>query len=84
MSQLSLGRNVINPNTNKTVAPYISSISDEIELPESSVTVLVAERTFWGKATLIHAECHQGVRENVICLSRHWFDLMQLGQHQLG
>jgi len=78
------GRNVINPNAIMNVVPYISCMSDNFEFPTSTVTVLAAERTFWEKATLIHVECHRGVRENAMRLSRHWFDLMQLSKHQKG
>lgn len=78
------GRNVINPNEIMKIAPYISVMSDDFEFPTSLVTVLAAERTFWEKATLIHVECHRGVRENAMRLSRHWFDLMRLYQHQRG
>lgn len=78
------GRNVINPNSVKTVEPYLMAITDDIDFPTSLVTVLAAERTFWEKATLIHVECHRGVREGAQRLSRHWFDLMQLSNHEVG
>ncbi|HFX6309554.1 TPA: nucleotidyl transferase AbiEii/AbiGii toxin family protein, partial [Acinetobacter baumannii] len=42
------------------------------------------ERTFWEKATLIHVECHRGVRENAERLSRHWFDLTSLYSDDIG
>lgn len=78
------GRNIIDPNEIWTVQPYMADQIEEIAFPSSQVTVLSPERTFWEKATLIHVECHRGVRETAERLSRHWFDLMALGNHQIG
>ena len=75
------GRNIINPNEVHHIQPFLASedaYRDVLEFPSSMVTVLAPQRTFWEKATLIHVECHRGVRENAKRLSRHWFDLMAL------
>jgi hypothetical protein len=49
------------------------------------VRTLSAERTFWEKATLLHAECHrppdQPSRER---LSRHYYDLYRLSQEPIA
>lgn len=53
--------------------------------PEVTVTALEAERTFWEKATLLHAECHRPVdRDAPPRLSRHYYDLMRLAQQPVG
>lgn len=78
------GRNIINPNAVRSVSPYLSSLDDSFEFPTSRVTVLSAHRTFWEKATMMHVECHRGIRQDAMRLSRHWFDLMALSQHQIG
>lgn len=78
------GRNIIDPNENWIVKPYIADVADVFEYPSSNITVLSPERTFWEKATLIHVECHRGVRESAERLSRHWFDLMAFGNHPTG
>ena len=51
-------------------APHLPSLSFPVALPR----VLVAERTFWEKATAAHAFCLQGSFQGVR-FSRHWYDL---------
>ena len=49
----------------------------DITFPSARSAVMLAERTFWEKATAIHVFCrqqrHRGAR-----LSRHWHDLVRL------
>ncbi|WP_228128962.1 nucleotidyl transferase AbiEii/AbiGii toxin family protein [Acinetobacter guillouiae] len=78
------GRNIIEPNDIYHVTPYMADSYTDFEFPSSMVTVLSAHRTFWEKATLIHVECHRGVRQDAARLSRHWFDLMSLSNHTIG
>ncbi len=79
------GRNVIDPNEQHTIRPDIASVVPEIDYPAASVTVLSPSRTFWEKATLIHVECNRGrLSVNPERLSRHWYDLVCLGQHKIG
>ena len=52
---------------------------------EVIVTALEAERTFWEKATLLHAECHRPAEKAApIRLSRHFYDLMRLALEPVG
>jgi hypothetical protein len=45
------------------------------------VTVLGAKRTFWEKATILHAEYHRtNLREDADRLSRHYYDLAMLAR----
>ena len=47
--------------------------------------VLDAKRTFWEKATLLHAEFHREVaRAAADGLSRHYYDVYQLSQQDIG
>jgi len=79
------GRNVINPNEQHTVSPYIAELVTGLELPSGQVNVLSPQRTFWEKATLIHVECNRNkLKANADRLSRHWYDLVMLAQHPLG
>jgi len=49
------------------------------------VYVLDAERTFWEKATLLHAEFHRPTDKPMADgMSRHYYDLYQLSQHNIG
>ena len=49
----------------------------EIIFPSTSLSAMVAERTFWEKATSLHVFCHRG-RGRGNRLSRHWHDLVRL------
>ena len=48
-----------------------------IEFPEARPAILLAERTFWEKASSMHAYCLQG-RIRSERWSRHWHDLVRL------
>ena len=47
--------------------------------PQTRPTVMLAERTFWEKATAIHVFCRQERRRGER-LSRHWHDLARLDE----
>ena len=49
----------------------------ELEFPSAHTFVMVAERTFWEKATAMHVFCRQQ-RSRGERLSRHWHDLVRL------
>jgi len=54
-------------------------------VPSFVVKVLAAERTFWEKATLLHAEYHRPADKTMpLRLSRHYYDLARLIQAGLG
>lgn len=49
------------------------------------VRTLSAERTFWEKATLLHAYCHRpDAKPSAERHSRHYYDLYCLARHELG
>ena len=53
--------------------------------PSCPVVALEAERTFWEKATLLHAEYHRPAdRPLPLGMSRHYSDLAALGRHVAG
>jgi len=53
--------------------------------PAATVTVLSGARTFWEKATLIHVACNRNVLDSgAHRLSRHWYDLALLADHDIG
>ncbi|MCY4535458.1 MAG: nucleotidyl transferase AbiEii/AbiGii toxin family protein [Bryobacterales bacterium] len=51
----------------------------DLAFPEASPAVMLAERTFWEKATAIHVFCRQERRRGER-LSRHWHDLARLDE----
>jgi hypothetical protein len=53
--------------------------------PSCAVVALEAERTFWEKATLLHAESHRPADKPLpVGVSRHYSDLAALGAHAAG
>ncbi len=79
------GRNVIDPNERHEIVPDLAALTDGLDWPAATVTVLSPARTFWEKATLIHVECHRGrLASGPERLSRHWFDLACLARHEAG
>jgi hypothetical protein len=49
--------------------------------PEVRVTALLAKRTFWEKATMLHAQYHRGPGKPVLArYSRHYYDVAMLSQ----
>ena len=79
------GRNLIEPNGIYTIQPEIAKLYEAVNFPMATgVVVLAAERTFWEKVTLIHAQCNRPFAEGVNRVSRHWYDLAMLARHDCG
>ena len=53
----------------------ISDALPEIQAPTATPRVMSAKRTFWEKATAIHAYCLRGEFRGGDRYARHWFDL---------
>jgi predicted nucleotidyltransferase component of viral defense system len=79
------GRNSTLPQSTLAITPDIAEHVPDLALPMAQVSVLSAARTFWEKATLIHVECHRpSLRPSAERLSRHWYDLARLADHEVG
>ena len=79
------GRNVIAPNEEHPLRPYIAAEVPDLLYPEATVQVLSPSRTFWEKATLIHVACNRSdPKLDADRQSRHWHDLAVLSDHQIG
>ncbi len=79
------GRNATLPQETLTIVPDVASHVPDLAFPSAAVTVLSPMRTFWEKATLIHVECHRPtLRQGAERLSRHWYDLARLADHDVG
>lgn len=79
------GRNIIDPNAVHTIQPDIAALFSGIAFPKAEqVVVLSPARTFWEKVTLIHAQCNRPIPEGKDRISRHWYDLSMLLQHEVG
>jgi hypothetical protein len=68
------------PTEEKVIRPYAAEdYPDFFEDPETTVTVLSAQRTFWEKATALHAEAHRPAESATPqYFSRHYYDLAML------
>jgi hypothetical protein len=79
------GRNVILPNEERHLRPYIAAELPNLHFPEATVRVLSPSRTFWEKATLIHVACNRAnPKLDADRQSRHWHDLAILADHEIG
>lgn len=87
MVRLELGaRSDSWPAGNHPVTPYAAELFPDMFVAAScEVKVLEAVRTFWEKATILHAETHRissaKKRER---LSRHYYDLYQLSKTDIA
>lgn len=79
------GRNRTEPHQVMPIHAEIASSFADITFPVAVVPVLSGERTFWEKATLVHAACvRESIRDNPQRQARHWYDLAMLADHMLG
>ncbi|MCY4042140.1 MAG: nucleotidyl transferase AbiEii/AbiGii toxin family protein [Gammaproteobacteria bacterium] len=67
------------PRTTKPVVCDAAEFVPEIDFPQTHPNTMLAERTFWEKATAIHVFCRQRRRRGER-LSRHWHDLARLDE----
>ena len=65
------------PRAVRRVACDAADLLPELLFPEAGPSVMLAERTFWEKATAIHVYCRRERRRGER-LSRHWHDLVRL------
>src|ERR1700730_12532641 len=71
------------PSDRQSIQPYIADmLPGLLAQPIAEVHVLRPERTFWEKATLLHAVFHSGKMPPR--LSRHHYDLARLYRHEYG
>lgn len=78
------GRNLTEPNQLHTVAANMAAEISRLSFPVAQVNVLSPERTFWEKATLIHAEVSRPEARATERYARHWYDLDVLRQSHFG
>ena len=71
------------PHVERQVRCDVADLVPEIVFPSAHLSVMVAERTFWEKATSMHVFCHRK-RGRGNRLSRHWHDLVRLDDAGYG
>lgn len=74
------------PTEDRVIRPYAAEdYPDFFDQPDTMVTVLSARRTFWEKATALHAEAHRPADSPTPqYFSRHFYDLAMLLQTEEG
>jgi hypothetical protein len=74
------------PAEEKTILPYVAeAYPDAIRDAAVRLKVLSIERTFWEKATILHAEAHRAEdKATPTRFSRHYADLAALADHAGG
>ena len=73
------------PNENYDIQPYAAEYFPKLfTQTKCSIATVVARRTFWEKATILHAEYHRPL-DNPMPLrySRHYADVAQMGKSEI-
>lgn len=65
------------PRKSRAITCDVAAFLPDLAFPEARPNVMLAERTFWEKATAVHVYCRQERRRGER-LSRHWHDLARL------
>ncbi len=75
------------PAEARDISPYAAEAFPEAfsVAPSCSIRTMEAVRTFWEKATLLHADYHRPLHKAATeRVSRHFYDLYRLSQHEIG
>ena len=67
------------PRTTRPVVCDAAAHLPDLAFPETCPSTMLAERTFWEKATAVHVYCRQERRRGER-LSRHWHDLARMDE----
>ena len=70
------------PQESRSIHPYVSAQFPELFQDAShEIATVVARRTFWEKATILHAEYHRPLDKPLLArYSRHWADLAAMAR----
>jgi hypothetical protein len=82
-------KSALDPNTLRTITPYVDADVPGIDLAVPNVTVVDAERTFWDKVVIVHGlrrwfDKRDQLRGNGQRISRHYYDLYRLIHSETG
>lgn len=72
------------PREERTIRSFIGEVLDK-PIGMASAQTLKPERTFWEKATLLHAECHRDLAKAMPArYARHYHDLARLAESEVA
>jgi len=82
-------KSALDPNRPAVIRPYVEDDVAGIDLSVKNVTTVVAERTFWDKAVIVHGlrqwfEKRSALRGGGQRVSRHYYDLYRLLESDVG
>lgn len=82
-------KSALDPNSRRTITPYIGADVPGLDLAVPGVTVVDAERTFWDKIVILHGlrrwyDIRGQLRGNGQRISRHYYDVFRLLQSETG
>ncbi|MCW3837257.1 nucleotidyl transferase AbiEii/AbiGii toxin family protein [Sphingomonas canadensis] len=82
-------KSALDPNSIRSIRPYLELDAPGLDLEVPNVTVVDAERTFWDKIVILHGlrhwyESKDALRGGGNRISRHYYDLHELMQAPLG
>lgn len=68
-----------------TIRPMLADVLPDMEAERDTVVAMEVERSFWEKATILHAEYHRPASQPIgERFSRHYSDLAALWKHPAG
>ncbi|WP_066798604.1 nucleotidyl transferase AbiEii/AbiGii toxin family protein [Sphingomonas soli] len=82
-------KSALDPNSIRSIRPYLEEDAPGLDLEVPNITVVDAERTFWDKVVILHGLRHWYESKGVLRgggnrISRHYYDLHELMQSPLG
>lgn len=73
-----------NPHEIYQLSSYVAQAYPRLQIPSTNVPTVMAERTFWGKATILHAEHHRKETKKLPArYARHYYDVFKLGNSNI-
>lgn len=76
-------KSALDPNSRRSVIPYLGPDVPGLDLTVANVTIVDAERTFWDKVVILHGlrrwfDAKQALRNDGHRISRHYYDIHRL------
>lgn len=82
-------KSALDPNSLRSLRPYVDQDVPDLDLEVPNVTIVDAERTFWDKVVILHGlrrwyESRGVLRNGGNRISRHYYDLHAFMQSEVG
>lgn len=82
-------KSALDPNSVRSIRPYLEQDAPGLDLEVQNITIVDAERTFWDKIVILHGLRHWYETKGVLRgggnrISRHYYDLHELMQAPQG